>query len=109
MKKFIIVFLLAIMLFPSFVVASTPSCGGTISATATSSETKLCAKHLALINDGPDEVYIRLNRTGESATTSDFYLAADEFFVLDSDQEFKDIQAVCDTAETASVRYVNWK
>jgi hypothetical protein len=78
-----------------------------ISCSDSNTETKLSGSHMILVNDGADEVYITLqNRV---ATTSDFELQSGEAIAIDSDAEFEEINCICDTAETASVRLLQWK
>jgi len=84
---------------------------GTISATQTEQKIDIDARHLLLINDGANTVYISITQTGETAktaTTSDFPLKKGEAWLLDSDRTIDQISLICAAAETASVRYAGW-
>ena len=81
----------------------------TISATDTATELVISRRHFKLKNDGTDEFYFVLN-TDVDATTSNSFLNSGEGIVFDSDEygEIYNIQYICDTGETASVRYWAW-
>jgi hypothetical protein len=89
--------------------------GGTLSITDVVQTVNLFScKHLLLVNDGNDEVYIRIEQYSpfsNTTTTSDFNLKAGEAFTLDSENSafgFEQINLKCATAETASLRYKTW-
>jgi hypothetical protein len=96
-------------------VAYRPKIGGAISASATKTmiDFKKC-KHLFIINDGANSVYIVLAQDTPADTEvsiSDFELKAGEHMGLDSEiSDYGFIQGmfICDTGETASVRYLGW-
>ena len=89
--------------------------GATLSCSATKStvDFKKC-KHLFIINDGPNSSYIALAQdtpAGADVDTNDFELKAGEHMGLDSEiSDYGFIQGmfICDTGETASVRYLGW-
>ena len=91
------------------------SVGGslTASSTKTTVDTRKC-KHLFIINDGANPVFIVLAQDTPARNTvsiSDFELKAGEHMGLDSEiSDYGFIQAlfICDTGETASVRYLGW-
>jgi hypothetical protein len=82
---------------------------GTISSTDVASEVKINANHVLLVNDGTDEVYVKLNST-TVATTADFKIGSGESLVLDAiqGQRLYSVQYVCTATETATVRYLAW-
>lgn len=85
--------------------------GGVISATSTEADTALGGKHVILVNDGPNEVYIRLRQEGAAnlnATTSDFSIANGDSATFDSEEGFSQVSTICQASETASLRYVYW-
>lgn len=89
--------------------------GGSLNASSTKStvDFKKC-KHLFLINDGPNSVFIALAQDTPrevEVSINDFELKAGEHMGLDSEiSDYGFIQGmfVCDTGETASVRYLGW-
>lgn len=83
--------------------------GGSLSSTATAANISLNHSNVYIENDGSDEVYINLNDTAV-ADTSDFYLSSGEFVTIRSSENRKihKLGYVCDTAETATVRYLAW-
>jgi len=80
-----------------------------ISATDTAGEVIINRRHVTLVNDGPDEFYFLVN-TDTDATTSNSYLSSGESITMDSNLNglIFNIQYICDTGETASVRYWGW-
>lgn len=92
------------------------SLGGVLSITSTPTAVKLEGnKHLCLINDGSDEIYITIEQDlplGGVVSTSSFFLNAGEAQTWDSETNskgFLQVNIVCDTGETASVRYSAWQ
>ena len=89
--------------------------GGTVAVTATAQQIVLDVRHLLVINDGTDVVYIKIEDTTDTAdvvtaTVADFMtLASGEFMVLDTEKDIKSLQLVCAGGETASVRYSAWR
>lgn len=86
--------------------AVSPSKQGTISATDVEGSTRIGQKHVVVINDGTNEVYIKFN-TSTAATTSDFKLEAGEALGLDSTDQIDNIRYICAAAETASIRIIS--
>jgi len=90
------------------------SIGGTLSVDQSTQNIALEGTfHLMLINDGADEVYIKIVQdeiTFTSVTTSDFQLRAGETLVLDTDTPYGYVKMNirCNTGETASLRYLAW-
>ena len=82
---------------------------GSLSATAASAELKLNARHILLINDGANEVFVKLNSTS-AATVSDFQIKPTEGVVLDvtEGQKIYNVRYICSPAEAATVRYIAW-
>jgi hypothetical protein len=89
--------------------------GGAISASATKStiDFKKC-KHLFIINDGANSVFIALAQdtpAGNLVDVNDFELKAGEHMGLDSEiSDYGFIQGmfICNAGESASVRYLGW-
>jgi len=86
--------------------------GGSISATSTKTTTDLngCL-HLTLINDGANSVHVVLVQDSPEDTTvdtTDFELKINETITFDSTEGFINLLTICDTAETATVRYIGW-
>lgn len=89
--------------------------GGSVSAsdTKTTVDMRKC-KHMFVINDGPNSVFIALSQDtpkAELVDVNDFELKAGEHMGLDSEiSDYGFIQSlfICDTGETASIRYLGW-
>ena len=89
--------------------------GATLSATDAKQivDFKKC-KHLFIINDGPNSAFLALAQdtpAGTEVDVNDFELKAGEHMGLDSEiSDYGFIQGmfICDTGETASIRYLGW-
>lgn len=95
--------------------AYNPKIGGAISASSTKStiDYHKC-KHLFIINDGPNSVFVALSQDtpkSELVDINDFELKAGEHMGLDSEiSDYGFIQGlfICDIGETAEIRYLGW-
>jgi len=108
MKK-VVNLLFILLLISSTALAST---GGSISATDVEAKTDIKGRHVLFVNDGPDEVFIKTQQSGEgtqTATVSEFELPSGDNFTLDSDQSFTQVSTICNSAETATIRYISWE
>jgi hypothetical protein len=83
-----------------------------VSATATSQTIGIGFKTLTIVNDGANEVYVRVFVIGEvpaAATTSSPQIKSGEGFTFEAPQgQVLAVSIVCDTAETATVRLFYW-
>jgi len=85
--------------------------GGSISATQSETITNIKGFHLLLVNDGVDEVFIETRQEPEgvqTATISSFELKNGESLVIDSNRGFTAVNVICNTGETATVRFKTW-
>lgn len=89
--------------------------GGTVSCSASKQTVDLNkCKHLFIINDGPNSVFIVLAQDmplKDEVEVTDFELKSGEHMGLDSEiSDYGFIQGlfICDTGETAEIRYLGW-
>ena len=100
-----------------FLLASSSIClanidTATISENDVATTTYVSGKHLAILNQGTNEIYVEIAQGGTvaTATTSSMRLDANEGLALDSDlaKSFTSISTVCDSGETATISYAYW-
>lgn len=115
MKKWNSFLLLAFMLVSPIAYAdisleARESLGGTVAVTDTAQTVILGDKtHVAIVNDGTDEVYIRFNSTID-ADDGDFSVQLEERVAFDASngKVFNSMSVACDTGETATIRWISW-
>ena len=82
-----------------------------VSATATAQTTTISGSSLLIVNDGANEVYVRVFNDGETAadaTTSSTEIKSGEGLEFYRPMGMKAVSIVCAAAETATVRLVYW-
>jgi len=86
-----------------------PGKSGVVSAHNPPQELRVDARHVIMVNDGPDEVYLITNSSTVSASGY-AYINSGEAFIADSSEngEIYNITYICAPGETASVRYWTW-
>ena len=80
-----------------------------VSATATAQTIPINATAMTIINDGANEVYVRVfdaMQTPAAATTASWEIKSGEGFDIGRTAGIGAVSIVCDTAETATVRLV---
>jgi predicted S18 family serine protease len=85
--------------------------GQTVSATAGSQTITVTGETLTIVNDGSNEVYVRVFHTGETpaaATTSHREIKSGEGFSFTKSMGITAVSIVCATGETATVRLFYW-
>lgn len=89
--------------------------GRTLAITDTATEVKIDALHLLIVNDGADTVWVQIEQGTdypEQVTADDtkfMSLDAGDFIVMDTNIPIKAFSLICDTGDTASVRYQAWQ
>ena len=110
MKKLLVIFTVLMVISSSLYARA--SKGGSISVTSTAQAISIEGQNLYMKNNGTDEVYIELEVNGSSSgtvTTSDFELKSGEEIYLSTAGSFSILRIVCDTTETATVRYISYE
>jgi hypothetical protein len=85
--------------------------GQTVSAVDVSQTITIGYSTLTVVNDGANEVYVRVFWEGETsaaATTSSREIKSGEGFTFSKDMQIKSISIVCASGETATVRLFYW-
>lgn len=85
--------------------------GQTVSANSTSQTITIGYSALTMVNDGSNEVYVRIFWEGETtgdATTSHREIKSGEGFSFEKSFQIKAISIVCASGETATVRLFYW-
>jgi hypothetical protein len=85
--------------------------GQTVSATDTSQTVTVTGESLTLVNDGANEIYVRVFQVGETtgnATTAHREIKSGEGFTFSKDLGVGAISIVCASGETATVRLFYW-
>jgi hypothetical protein len=83
----------------------------TVSASSTATNLTIEAATLTIVNDGANEIYVRVFVKGEtvaSATTSDAEIKSGEGFTFERSLGIEGVSIVCASAETATVRLFYW-
>lgn len=83
----------------------------TISANSVAQTITVTGGTLVVVNDGANEVYVRVFHEGETAadaTTSSAQIKSGETFTFTKDFNITAISIVCAAAETATVRLFYW-
>jgi hypothetical protein len=79
----------------------------TVSANSTAQTVTVASTNLVVVNDGTNEIYVRVFWEGETvaaATTSSAQIKSGETFAFTKDFNLIGISIVCAAAETATVR-----
>ena len=107
MKRFLALALLALLAVPAFAELGYTA----VSANSTSQTTTINRGTLVVVNDGSNEVFVRVFYEGETpaaATTANAEIKSSESFTFTKDFNITAISIVCSSAETATVRLFYW-
>lgn len=109
MKRFLMLACVLALLSP--VPLSAELQGQTVSANSTSQTITIGYSTLLVVNDGANEIYVRVFWEGETAaaaTTSSREIKSGEAFTFSKQMQVASISIVCAAAETATVRLFFW-
>jgi hypothetical protein len=85
--------------------------GQTVSATATSQTVTVTGQTLTIVNDGSNEIYVRVFSLGQAtgdATTAHREIKSGEGFSFTQSMGIGAVSIVCASGETATVRLFYW-
>lgn len=89
--------------------------GKTISVTDAVTEFKLDHRHLLLINDGSESIFVKAEQGSDhpeqvEADSGEFFeLKAGETFLMDAQLSFVAVSVVCSSGLSSTLRYAAWK